>query len=70
MSDFRTVQNALTEINMTASEMDEIWKYMYDKNWKIKALTNSGKDWSDLTIPGMKSLVEQYRKALEVPDNV
>jgi wobble nucleotide-excising tRNase len=66
MSDFRAVQNALTEISMTAEEMDKIWAYMYDKNWKIKSLTNSGKDWSDLTIPAMRSLVEQYNKTLEV----
>lgn len=49
MSDFRTVQSALTEIGMTADEMDIIWSYMRDKNWKVNALTNSNKDWSNLT---------------------
>lgn len=62
MSDYKEVKQFLDENNATSEQMDAMWKFMYDKNWKIKNLTDCGKDWTDLNKFARKSLIDIYNK--------
>ena len=32
---------------LTLEQMDGIWEFMLDKNWKVAKLTDEGLDWTD-----------------------
>ena len=64
MSEYKEVRKFLDENNVTDEQMSEMWKYMYSKNWKVKSLTDGGKDWPDLNGFAQKSLVKLYNEEL------
>ena len=63
MATYTDIHEFLVEQNMTHEQMDEMWSFMYDKNWKIKNLTDMGKTWSDMNKYALLSLIEVYNKA-------
>ena len=65
MNNYKEITEWLNKNNMTGAEMDKIWTKMYDHNWKIKQLTDVGKDWFDLNLLAIQSLIKEYKK-LEV----
>ena len=50
---------------LTLEQMDRIWEFMLDKNWKVAKLTDEGLDWTDLNPVAMTSLLDLYHQALE-----
>lgn len=65
MSEYREVKEFLDENGITSEEMDKMWSYLYNKNWKVTNLTNSGLDWPDLNSTARKSLINEYKKELD-----
>ena len=64
MKEYKEVKQFLEENNVTDEQMNEMWKYMYDKNWKVKNLTDCGKDWSDMNNFALKSLIKLYNEEI------
>ncbi len=65
MAEYKEVKKFLDENNVTDAQMNEMWKYMYNKNWKVKNLTDNFKDWSDLNEFAQKSLIKLYNEELQ-----
>jgi len=64
MADYREVKQFLDENSISSEQMDYMWAYMYDKNWKIANLTNGGEDWVDVTPSARKSLIKLYNEEI------
>lgn len=71
MNNFKEITKFLEDNNLTKKDLDNMWNFMYEHNWKIKSLTDCGKDWSDLNIMAVQSLIKNYNEQLskEVDEN-
>ena len=69
MNNYKEITEWLEQNNMTGAEMDKIWITMYDHNWKIKQLTDIGRNWHDLNLSAIQSLITEYKKIFD-KDNV
>lgn len=51
------------EINISAKELDEMWKFCGDNGHDlIKALNKCGKTWRDLNTAAIKTLPGEYER--------
>jgi hypothetical protein len=60
MAEYKEVRQFLKDNNITDDQMNYIWKFMYDRNWKVKNLTDSGLDWYNLTPTARLSLIGRF----------
>lgn len=60
MNAYIEVKSKLDELGITHEQADAMWESLKETNWKVQALSNSGKNWYDLTLPALKSMVAQY----------
>jgi hypothetical protein len=62
MHGYTEIRQFLQTNNITHEDMQNMFDYLYDKNWKIKAIADEGKNWTDLNLAAMKSLIGTYQK--------
>ena len=62
MPTYTDIYDFLKSNNVTHEEMQHMWDSLQESNWKIKRLADEGKNWTDLNISAIKSLIEQYKK--------
>jgi predicted transcriptional regulator len=58
MAEYIDTKKLLDEVGLTHDEAEKMWNELIEKNWKVKALNNSGKRWYDLTAPALKSMIK------------
>ena len=66
MMNYIQMKAFLEENNKTHDEMQAYWESLYDSNWKVKNLTDSGSSWTDLNEYALASLIELGCKANEI----
>lgn len=59
------VKKALKELGYTAKDMQQFWDECVEVNWKVKYLSNIGKNWTDLSISQIKQLPTLKETTLE-----
>lgn len=52
----KDIKPLLKELGYTWDQMQAFWDECIEVNWKIKMLSNSGKNWNDLTIYQIRQL--------------
>jgi hypothetical protein len=65
MSDYEKTHANLVDMDTSHEQMDEMWKYMYGKNFVVTNLTDHGKNWTCLNPTAQKSLKDVYDKAIQ-----
>lgn len=61
----KAANNILSDMGVTTDEVDAMWEALKASNWKVKALSDSGKDWTDLPEPAVRDILVRYRKEVE-----
>lgn len=65
MATKKEINEFLKENNYTMEQMDKYWKDLYNINSKVSALTDIGKDWTELNISLIKQIPTQSDKDLK-----
>lgn len=65
MATKKEISILLEKEKLTTQNVNAIWNFMIERNWKVKNLADSGKSWTDLNIHAIQSLIKEYDKELK-----
>lgn len=64
MATKKEISELLKKLNLKESDIDAMWKELYDINWKVKNITDSGNSWKDLHISVIEDIPTLKEKTL------
>lgn len=62
------IKTLLKELNLTEEDMQRFWDECKEINWKVKTLTQHGKNWTDMAISVIKDLPNLKKKTLQIKE--